>query len=160
MMEYHRNESVDIRIARIFNTYGPRLNKNDGRVISNFIVAALKNDPITIYGEGNQTRSFCYVDDQVRGLIKLMNSNYNLPINIGNPHEITIQQAATLIKNLIPESTSVIEHRDLPADDPMQRKPDITKAQKILGWNPEVDLQYGLLETIQYFKHLLENNMS
>jgi UDP-glucuronate decarboxylase len=158
-MEYHRNENVDIRIARIFNTYGPRLNKSDGRVISNFIVAALKNEPMTIYGQGKQTRSFCFVQDQIRGLIKLMNSNYNLPINIGNPHEITIKQAAEIIKKLIPESNSVIQYRDLPSDDPMQRKPDITKAQTILGWNPTVDLQDGLLETIQYFKnHLATNN--
>lgn len=158
MMEYHRNENVDIRIARIFNTYGPRLNKNDGRVISNFIVAALKNEPITIYGQGNHTRSFCFVDDQVRGLIKLMNSNYNLPINIGNPQEITIKQAAEIIKKLIPESTSVIEYRDLPADDPMQRKPDITKAQTILDWNPTIDLQDGLVQTIIYFKNHLATN--
>jgi UDP-glucuronate decarboxylase len=158
MMEYHRNENVDIRIARIFNTYGPRLNKNDGRVISNFIVAALKNKPITIYGQGNQTRSFCFVEDQVRGLIKLMNSNYNLPINIGNPQEITIQQAAEIIKKLIPESDSVMEYRDLPVDDPMQRKPDITKAQTILGWNPTVDLQDGLIQTIKYFKNHLAIN--
>jgi UDP-glucuronate decarboxylase len=158
MMEYHRNENVDIRIARIFNTYGPRLNKNDGRVISNFIVAALKNEPVTIYGLGDQTRSFCFVEDQVRGLIKLMNSNYNLPINIGNPQEITIKQAAEIIKKLIPESSSVIEYHDLPADDPMQRKPDIKKAQTILGWNPKVDLEDGLLETIGYFKNHLAAN--
>jgi len=158
MMEYHRNENVDIRIARIFNTYGPRLNKSDGRVISNFIVAALKNEPVTIYGLGDQTRSFCFVEDQVRGLIKLMNSNYNLPINIGNPQEITIKQAAEIIKKLIPESSSVIEYHDLPADDPMQRKPDIKKAQTILGWNPKVDLEDGLLETIMYFKNHLAAN--
>jgi UDP-glucuronate decarboxylase len=158
MMEYHRNENVDIRIARIFNTYGPRLNKNDGRVISNFIVAAINNKPITIYGQGNQTRSFCFVQDQINGLIKLMNSNYNLPINIGNPQEITIKQAAEIIKALIPESNSVIEYCDLPADDPMQRKPDITKAQTILGWNPIVELQDGLLQTIQYFKNHLSTN--
>jgi len=154
MMEYHRKCNVDIRIARIFNTYGPRLNREDGRVISNFIVQALEGKPITIYGDGSQTRSFCYVSDQVRGLIALMNQeekNCVLPINIGNPHEMTIRDTADLILQLT-GSSSVIQHLPLPQDDPMQRRPDITRARTLLQWEPTVSLQQGLLHTIQYFQ--------
>jgi UDP-glucuronate decarboxylase len=151
MMEYHRNLRVDTRIARIFNTYGPRLNRNDGRVISNFIVQALENKPITIYGDGSQTRSFCFIDDQVRGLISLMESDYSLPVNIGNPYEITIMEIANRIVQLT-GSSSPIEYKELPQDDPCQRKPDITKARDILGWEPKVDLHEGLLKTIEYFR--------
>jgi UDP-glucuronate decarboxylase len=151
MMEYHRNLRVDTRIARIFNTYGPRLNRNDGRVISNFIVQALENKPITVYGDGSQTRSFCFIDDQVRGLIRLMESDYSLPVNIGNPHEITIMEIANQIVQLT-GSSSPIEYKDLPQDDPCQRKPEITKAREILGWEPKVNLQEGLLKTIEYFR--------
>jgi len=160
MMEYHRKCNVDIRIARIFNTYGPRLNREDGRVISNFIVQALEGKPITIYGDGSQTRSFCYVSDQVRGLIALMNQeekNCFQPINIGNPHEITIRDTADLILQLT-GSSSVIQHLPLPQDDPMQRRPDITRARTLLQWEPTVSLQQGLLHTIQYFQTHRCNN--
>jgi len=153
MMEYHRNCGVDTRIARIFNTYGPRLNRNDGRVISNFIVQALENQPITIYGDGSQTRSFCYVSDQVDGLIKLMNceKGYHLPINIGNPIEKSMLEIASIILRLTGSSSPVV-HEPLPQDDPMQRRPEITKARTILGWEPQVGLEEGLLKTIEYFK--------
>ena len=150
MMEYHRNCGVNIRIARIFNTYGPRLNSNDGRVISNFIVAALKGEPITIYGDGSQTRSFCYVDDTVDGLIRLMNSDYYLPVNIGNPNEMTIKQIAEKILKMI-DTTSKIVYKNLPEDDPMRRCPDIRKAQIILDWQPKIALDEGLRRTIAYF---------
>lgn len=151
MMEYHRNCGVDTRIARIFNTYGPRLNCNDGRVISNFIVQALEGRPITIYGNGSQTRSFCYVSDQVDGLIRLMNSEeYHLPINIGNPIEKSMLEIADIVLRLT-SSTSTIEFMPLPQDDPMQRRPDITKARTLLGWEPVVGLEEGLIKTIEYF---------
>jgi len=155
MIEYHRNCGVDIRIARIFNTYGPRLNKNDGRVISNFIVQALRNEPITIYGIGSQTRSFCYIDDQIEGLLRLMASDYNLPVNIGNNHEISIREIAEKILQLIETSTSELVFKELPKDDPCQRRPDITKARTILGWEPVVDLEQGLVKTIEYFRNKL-----
>jgi len=151
MMEYHRNCGVDTRIVRIFNTYGPRLQKDDGRVVSNFIVQALQNKPITVYGDGSQTRSFCYVDDQINGLIKLMDSDYNLPVNIGNPHEITVKEIAEIIVKLT-NSKSEIVYEELPKDDPTKRKPDITKARTILGWEPKVGLEEGLTKTIEYFK--------
>lgn len=150
MMEYKRNCGVDIRIARIFNTYGPRLNRNDGRVISNFVVQALNGENITIYGDGSQTRSFCYVDDTIDGLVRLMESNYNLPMNIGNPNEITIKDIAEKIVGMIGNNSS-LEYKELPQDDPMQRRPDITKAREILGWEPRVGLREGLLKTIGYF---------
>lgn len=151
MMEYHRNCGVDTRIVRIFNTYGPRLNKDDGRVVSNFINQALEGKPITIYGDGNQTRSFCYVDDQINGLIKLMASNYNLPVNIGNPREISIKEIAEIILKLT-GSKSEIEYKELPQDDPTRRKPDITRAKTILGWEPKIELEEGLKRTIEAMK--------
>jgi len=151
MMEYHRNCGVDTRIVRIFNTYGPRLNKNDGRVISNFIVQALENKPITIYGDGLQTRSFCYVDDLVDGLIKLMSSNYVNPVNLGNPNEITILDIAKVIVRMV-GSNSEIEYKDLPSDDPTRRRPDITRAKNILDWEPKIGLEEGLEKTIKYFR--------
>mgnify|MGYP001242252505 CR=1 FL=1 len=158
MIEYNRNCNVDIRIARIFNTYGPFLNKNDGRVVSNFIIQALNNEDITIYGKGNQTRSFCFVSDMVDGLIKLMNTDTkeetNLPVNLGNPREITILELAETIISLT-NSKSKIEFLPLPEDDPMKRKPDIEKANKILSWRPKVGLEDGLLETINYFRNIL-----
>ena len=154
MMEYHRNCGVDIRIARIFNTYGPNLNKNDGRVISNFIVQSLRNDDITVYGDGSQTRSFCYVEDTVNGLIKLMNSGYNMPVNIGNPNEMTIKEIAEEIVKLT-NSDSKIVYMDLPKDDPTRRRPDISKAEKIFGWTPNVKLEEGLIRTIEYFRDIL-----
>jgi len=152
MMEYHRNCNVDTRIVRIFNTYGPRLNKNDGRVISNFVVQALEEKPITIYGEGSQTRSFCYVDDLIDGIIKLMDSNYNFPVNIGNPNEITIKEIAEKILKLTGSKSEII-YKPLPEDDPTKRKPDISKAKNILHWEPKINLEEGLIKTIQYFKN-------
>lgn len=153
MFEYYRNHKTEIRIARIFNTYGPKMDKNDGRVVSNFINQCLQSDPITIYGDGEQTRSFCYVDDQVSGLIKLMNSEHQGPINIGNPTELTIKYLATKIKELT-KSTSEIDFKALPSDDPLKRKPDISKAEQLLDWFPTIDLEEGLLKTIVYFQNL------
>ena len=153
MMEYHRNHNVDIRIARIFNTYGPNMDKNDGRVVSNFINQCLENTDITIYGEGLQTRSFCYVDDTVDGLIKLMNQTNTIgPINIGNPYEITIKELALILLEKIATKSQII-YEDLPSDDPMKRQPDISKAKKYLDWSPIVDLEDGLKKTIEYFRN-------
>jgi UDP-glucuronate decarboxylase len=153
MMEYYRTHKVDIRIVRIFNTYGPNMDPQDGRVVSNFINQYLQGTDITIYGEGSQTRSFCYIDDMVEGLIRMMNTdNITGPINIGTPDERTILELAEKIKTLIPESPSTIIFEVLPSDDPTQRKPNITKAQQILQWNPIVTLEEGLLKTITYFK--------
>ncbi len=152
-MDYHRQNQVDIRIVRIFNTYGPRMHPNDGRVVSNFIVQALKGEDITIYGDGLQTRSFCYVDDLIEGFVRLMNQNaVTGPINIGNPGEFTMLQLAELTLKLT-GSKSKIVHRALPGDDPKQRRPDITLAQKHLdNWAPTVALEEGLSRTISYFK--------
>lgn len=152
MTDYHRQNKVDIRIARIFNTYGPRMLENDGRVVSNFIVQALRGQPLTLYGEGQQTRSFCYVDDLIEGLIRLMNTeNLHDPVNLGNPGEFTIQQLAEeVIKTC--ESKSSFTYMPLPADDPRQRKPDITRAQTLLGWNPTIPLREGLRKTVDDFK--------
>ena len=152
MMEYHINNNVDIIIARIFNTYGPFMDKDDGRVVSNFIMQCLENKDITIYGDGFQTRSFCYIDDTVDGLIKLMNGNIIGPINIGNPNEITIKELADELLNMI-ETKSNIIYKPLPSDDPLQRKPDITKAENYLNWKPIITLKDGLLKTINYFKY-------
>lgn len=156
MMDYHRQNNVDIRIARIFNTYGPRMAINDGRVVSNFIIQALKNEPITIYGDGSQTRSFCYVSDMVDALIKLMNNNEKFigPVNLGNPSEFTILNFAELIIKLT-NSNSIIQYKELPKDDPIQRKPDITLAKEKLKWQPTIDVEYGLKETIKYFENIL-----
>lgn len=153
MFEYYRNHQTEIRIARIFNTYGPKMDKNDGRVVSNFINQCLQGDPITIYGNGDQTRSFCYIDDQVSCLIKLMNSEHQGPINIGNPMELTIKYLATKIKEMT-GSTSEIDFKPLPSDDPLQRKPDISKAKCLLDWSPIVQLEEGLRKTIDYFRNL------
>jgi UDP-glucuronate decarboxylase len=152
MMEYHRNNNVDIRIARIFNTYGPNMDKNDGRVVSNFIMQCLENKDITIYGDGSQTRSFCYVDDTVDGLIKLMNGNTIGPINIGNPNEMTIIELAKKLLIMIDTKSKLI-YKPLPSDDPLQRRPDISKAKEYLNWEPIVTLNDGLLKTINYFKY-------
>lgn len=155
-IEYNRVHNVDIRIVRIFNTYGPRLHKNDGRVISNFIIQALENKDITVYGSGNQTRSFCYVDDQIEGLYRLMNmESYVGPINIGNPNELTVLDIANTIIRLT-NSESKIIFKSLPSDDPTKRKPDINKAKKYLNWEPNVDLESGLVKTISYFKNILK----
>jgi UDP-glucuronate decarboxylase len=152
MTDYHRQNNVDIRIARIFNTYGPRMLEDDGRVVSNFIVQALRGEPLTLYGEGEQTRSFCYVDDLIEGLIRLMNSEgLHDPVNLGNPGEFTIKQLAEeVIKTC--ESKSGFTYLPLPADDPRQRKPDITKAQTMLGWNPTIPLREGLKRTVEDFR--------
>jgi UDP-glucuronate decarboxylase len=152
-MDYHRQNQVDIRIVRIFNTYGPRMHPNDGRVVSNFIVQALKGEDITIYGDGTQTRSFCFVDDLIEGFVRLMNQDLVTgPINIGNPGEFTMLQLAELTLSLT-GSKSKIVHRPLPGDDPKQRRPDITLAKKHLGgWEPTVALDEGLRRTIAYFK--------
>ncbi len=152
--DYYREYGVDIRVVRIFNTYGPRMAINDGRVVSNFIIQALKNEDITIYGDGSQTRSFCYVDDLVDGLIKMMKSDIIGPVNLGNPGEFTIFELAEKIINLI-NSKSKIIFRPLPQDDPKQRKPDISKAKKYLNWQPKIGLEEGLAKTIQYFKRKL-----
>ena len=153
MIEYNRNHLIDIRIARIFNTYGPKMDKNDGRVVSNFINQCLENKNITIYGDGSQTRSFCFVDDTVDGLIKLMNSKYIGPINIGNPNEITVKELANIIITMVDDTTSKIIFQDLPQDDPKKRKPDIEKANKYLDWIPITDLKNGLEKTIKFFSN-------
>lgn len=154
MMDYHRQNNVDIRIARIFNTYGPRMAVNDGRVVSNFIIQALKNEPITVYGDGSQTRAFCYVSDLVDALIKLMNCNYSQPVNLGNPDEHTIIEFAKLIIELT-NSKSEIVFKELPSDDPVQREPNISLAKRILNWEPQIQLKEGLLKTIEYFDKII-----
>ncbi|MCK4430870.1 MAG: SDR family oxidoreductase [Candidatus Aminicenantes bacterium] len=152
MMDYHRQNKVDVRIVRIFNTYGPRMAINDGRVVSNFIVQALRNEPLTIYGDGNQTRSFCYVSDLIQGLIAMMESNDFIgPMNLGNPAECTILDLAKKIIGLTKSSSKII-HKPLPLDDPVRRRPDISLAKEKIGWMPETELEKGLLKTIDYFK--------
>ncbi len=153
--DYKRMHDLDIRVARIFNTYGPRMKVNDGRVVSNFIVQALMDDEITIYGDGNQTRSFCYVDDLINGLVKLMNSDCNGPINLGNPNEFTINQLADFVRKKVNPKIK-FKKMELPMDDPMQRRPDIKLAKKELNWQPKVSLDDGLDKTISYFKKVLE----
>jgi UDP-glucuronate decarboxylase len=154
MMDYHRQNHVDTRIARIFNTYGPRMLENDGRVVSNFVVQALRGKPLTLYGDGDQTRSFCYVDDLVEALILLMNINdvYE-PVNLGNPGEFTIKELAEEVTKIC-SSKSGIEYLPLPQDDPKQRKPDISRAQTLLGWNPTIPLHEGLKKTVAYFRQI------
>jgi UDP-glucuronate decarboxylase len=156
--DYKRQHQLDIKIARIFNTYGPRMHPHDGRVVSNFIVSALFNEPITIYGNGSQTRSFCYVDDLIEGFIRLMNTSSEItgPVNLGNPIEITVMELAKIILNLIGSDSQII-FKDLPEDDPKQRKPDIELARKMLEWEPTVNLVQGLERTIRYFESILEN---
>jgi UDP-glucuronate decarboxylase len=144
MIEYKKKYGMQICIARIFNTYGPNMDKDDGRVVSNFINQCLEDKDITIFGDGSQTRSFCYVSDTVEALVRLMNSTTTGPINIGNPHEITVKELAEIIVSMIPETKSKVVYCELPSDDPTRRCPDITKAQTILGWNPKVDLREGL----------------
>jgi len=154
---YHRQHNLKIKVARIFNTYGPKMHPNDGRVVSNFIIQALQNQEITIYGDGTQTRSFCYIDDMVEGLIMLMNSpdEFTGPVNLGNPHEISILELAeTIIK--LTKSKSKLTFKSLPQDDPKQRKPDITLAKRVLGWEPKVSLEEGLSKTIEYFRKILK----
>lgn len=160
-MDYHRQNHVDVKIARIFNTYGPRMAVSDGRVISNFIVQALRGEPITIYGEGTQTRSFCYVDDLVGALVALMDTEkgFTGPVNLGNPQEFTMLQLAQLVLELTQSSSELI-FRDLPSDDPLQRQPDITLAGEKLGWSPTVPLRQGLVQTIDCFRQRLTSDES
>jgi UDP-glucuronate decarboxylase len=155
-VNYHKQNGVRIKIIRIFNTYGPRMHPNDGRVVSNFIVQALQNQNITIYGDGSQTRSFCYVDDLLEGMIRMMNTGEEItgPINVGNPGEFTILQLAEMVIRMTGSKSKII-YNPLPSDDPMQRKPDITKAKEILGWQPTIALEEGLKHTIEYFKNTI-----
>jgi UDP-glucuronate decarboxylase len=157
--DYYRQHKLEIRVARIFNTYGPRMHPEDGRVVSNFIIQALHNEPITIYGNGNQTRSFCYVDDLIEAITRLMNTdeNANDPVNIGNPVEVSIAELANRIIELT-GSRSTINFQPLPQDDPKQRCPDISRAKKLLGWKPTVDLDEGLTRTIAYFDNLFSRD--
>ncbi len=156
MMDYHRQNAADIRIARIFNTFGPRMAINDGRVVSNFIVQALTGGEITIYGQGQQTRSFCYVSDLVEALMRLMNQEgIHDPVNLGNPDEFTILELADKVKSLT-NSPSALSHRPLPPDDPGRRRPDISRARELLGWQPTISLEQGLEQTIPYFAAKLE----
>ena len=154
--DYYRQHNLPIRVVRIFNTYGPHMHPHDGRVVSNFIVQALKNEDITIYGDGSQTRSFQYVDDLVEGMIKMMNNENDFvgPVNLGNPNEFTIKDLAEKVLAMIPESTSKIVYKDLPQDDPKQRQPNIALAKENLQWTPTVQLEEGLQKTIAYFKKI------
>jgi len=153
--DYHRQSAVDIRVVRIFNTYGPRMHPNDGRVVSNFIVQALRGEPITLYGDGQQTRSFCYVDDLIEGMVRMMNQTQEIgPMNLGNPAEFTIRELAELVLRLT-ESKSELVFHPLPADDPVRRQPDIARARAALEWEPTVSLHDGLKETIAYFKKVI-----
>jgi len=153
MFDYNRQYGVEIKVARIFNTYGPRMAIDDGRVVTNFVAQALRGEPLTIYGDGSQTRSFCYVDDLIKGLSALFDSPKDVigPVNVGNPKEFTILQLAEIVKRLT-NSNSEIVSKPLPQDDPKQRKPDITKAKEVLGWSPEVALEDGLIKTIEYLR--------
>jgi UDP-glucuronate decarboxylase len=157
--DYHTQHNLDIKVVRIFNTYGPNMQKNDGRVVSNFIIQALQNQPISIFGDGTQTRSFCYVDDLISGLISMMETPDKVtgPINIGNPDEFTMIELAKLVLD-ITGSSSKLEFHPLPADDPLQRCPDITKAKTSLNWEPRVKLHQGLEKTISYFETVLSEN--
>jgi dTDP-glucose 4,6-dehydratase len=157
-MAYHRYHGLDTRIVRIFNTYGPRMRPRDGRVVSNFIVQALRNEPITIYGNGSQTRSFCYASDEVEGIYRLFMKGDSDPTNIGNPDEYTVRQLAEMVRELTQTSAPLVE-RPLPEDDPKIRKPDITRARTMLGWEPKVGIREGLQKTIAYFAGLPEERM-
>jgi dTDP-glucose 4,6-dehydratase len=149
-MAYHRSHGVDVRIIRIFNTYGPRMRPRDGRVVSNFIVQALAGQPLTVYGDGQQTRSFCYVDDEVRGILALLDSDYVGPMNIGNPNEFTVLELAKKVLEVTGSSSEIV-YQPLPVDDPTQRKPDISLAKRVLGWEPRVPLEEGLRSTAAWF---------
>ena len=153
--DYHRQNNVDVRVMRIFNTYGPRMFENDGRVVSNFIVQALKGTPLTVYGDGSQTRSFCYVSDLIEGMMRLMNGEHIGPINIGNPGEYTILQLAETIQKMV-NPDAELTFKPLPQDDPLQRQPDITKAKNLLGWEPKINLEEGLKMTIEDFRSRIE----
>jgi len=155
MMAYHNTHRVETRIARIFNTYGPRMDPEDGRVVSNFVVQAIREEPLTIYGDGSQTRSFQYIDDLIEGIVRLMESDYSDPVNIGNPNEFTMLELAEKVLRLS-GSKSEIEYRPLPADDPVRRRPDISRAREVLDWQPEVSLEEGLERTIASFREVLD----
>jgi len=150
-LAYHRYHGVNTKIVRIFNTYGPRMRLRDGRAVPAFMSQALQNEDVTVFGDGTQTRSFCYVSDLVDGIIRLMDADTNDPVNIGNPHEVTIEEIDRTIIKLV-GSTSQIVYRPLPVDDPKQRRPDITRAQTILKWEPKIGLEEGLMKTVEYFK--------
>ena len=150
-MAYHRHHGVDVRIVRIFNTFGPHMRPDDGRVVSNFLVQALAGKPLTVYGDGSQTRSFCYVDDEVRGILALLDSDHVGPVNIGNPHEFTVGSLAESVRT-VTGSSSEVQFAPLPADDPLQRCPDIALARSLLGWEPEVELSVGLARTAEWFR--------
>jgi UDP-glucuronate decarboxylase len=154
--DYHRQHGLEIKVARIFNTYGPRMHPDDGRVVSNFIVQALEGRDITIYGDGSQTRSFCFVDDLIEGFLRLMDSPAEVtgPINLGNPHEMTVKQLAEAVVKMTGSKSEII-YKPLPADDPMQRQPNITKARELLGWEPKIKLEEGIARTIEYFRSRL-----
>jgi UDP-glucuronate decarboxylase len=155
MLDYHRQHGVDVRVARIFNTYGPRMAEHDGRVVSNFVVQALRGEPLTLYGDGSQTRSFCYVDDLVDGLIRLMETpSVHEPVNLGNPGEFTIRELAKRVAEVC-GSPHDITYRPRPQDDPTQRRPDISRARRLLGWQPTVTLEEGLPRTVAYFRRSL-----
>jgi dTDP-glucose 4,6-dehydratase len=153
-MAYHRAHAVDTRIVRIFNTHGPRMQVSDGRAVPNFMAQAIRGEPITVYGDGSQTRSLCYVSDLVRGVLAVLEHGDEMPVNLGNPHEVTVMQLAETIVRLA-QSKSQIVHRELPVDDPKQRRPDITHAKQMLGWEPEVSLEDGLSRTLEYFRSVV-----
>jgi dTDP-glucose 4,6-dehydratase len=155
-MAYHRQHGLDTKIVRIFNTYGPRMRLEDGRVVPAFIGQALKGDPLPIFGDGSQTRAFCYVSDLIDGIYRLSQSTEHRPVNIGNPHEMTIREFADAILRIV-ETPSKLEFRDLPKDDPKQRKPDITRAKTVLGWEPKVKFDEGIKETVHHFMKVLGN---
>jgi dTDP-glucose 4,6-dehydratase len=155
IMAYHRYQKVDTRLVRIFNTYGPRLQREDGRVISNFMIQALRGEDLTVYGDGEQTRSFCYVTDEIEGILGLSRSNEHLPVNVGNPTEWTILECAKAVLR-VTESKSKITFCPLPQDDPIQRRPDISKAQRLFGWTPKIDLNTGLRLSLEYFRECVE----
>ena len=156
VMAYHRYHGVDTRLVRIFNTYGPRLQKYDGRVISNLMIQALKGEDLTIYGEGEQTRSFCYVSDEIEGILGLSRTDEHLPVNVGNPTEWTIFECAKAVLR-VTGSKSKITFRPLPQDDPIQRQPDISKARRLFGWEPKIDLETGLKLSLEYFRNCVES---
>jgi dTDP-glucose 4,6-dehydratase len=153
-MAYHRAHDVDTRIIRIFNTHGPRMQVSDGRAVPNFMAQAIRDEPITVYGDGSQTRSLCYVSDLVRGVLAVLDKGDEMPVNLGNPHEVTVLQLAQTIVRLA-KSKSKIVHKELPVDDPKQRRPDITHAKQLLGWEPEVGLEDGLSRTLEYFRSVV-----
>ena len=157
-MAYHRFHGVEVRIVRIFNTYGPRMRIEDGRALPAFMAQALRGEGLTVYGDGSQTRSFCFVDDLVEGIYRLLHSDYSMPVNIGNPDEITIMQLAREILDLVGNDKAYIDYRELPEDDPKVRQPDIALARKLLGWEPKIPRAQGLVQTLKYFREVLEKD--